>query len=271
MDGNNTHLVRLKNRFWRKERPVIVILSGAGLSAESGIATFRDPSNGWVRTGALDARDYERDPKAVIEVVNRRIEAYDGARPNAAHEAIARFVKRNRLRADIVHITQNVDSLCEEAGDTSVFHLHGTFLQSRCTACGAVFPRLGPYSFEDVCPVCRATHGAVRTNVVFFGEIPYGMDWIPSVLKRADIFLAVGTSGFVYPAADFVRMAFKHGCRDRILLAKDVAENEQMLMCDMRVQEFNQVRRGLATQLVPRALRDIEEVIEQRDEAQAPD
>lgn len=105
----------------------------------------------------------------------------------------------------MIHVTQNVDNLNELAGSPRVFHLHGDFQTSQCRKCKKTFPRIGFYQREQVCPVCGANNFAVRPNVVLFGEIPYGMDWIPSYLKKACVFISVGTSGTVYPAADFVR------------------------------------------------------------------
>lgn len=106
---------------------------------------------------------------------------------------------------DVIHVTQNVDNLNELAGAPRVFHLHGDFQTSLCRKCKKTFPRLGFYEREQVCPVCEATNFAMRPNVVLFGEIPYGMDWITSYLKKACVFISIGTSGTVYPAANFVK------------------------------------------------------------------
>lgn len=213
--------LRIKSMQIKGERPVIVILSGAGLSAESGIPTYRNADNNWNRTDSMDSVDMKHRPQLVFDSINRRIEAYDQAKPNAAHLSIAKFKKKWRNKADIIHITQNIDTLCEEAGDAGVFHLHGSFLTSRCTECGATFPRLGLYKEGNVCPACKASGWSVRTDVVLFGERPHGLDWIPGVLRRADVFVAVGTSGMVYPAAGFVTEARRRNCRTRLLIAKD--------------------------------------------------
>ncbi len=266
MDGC-TKFLKLRSRKWRKPRPVIVILSGAGLSAESGIPTYRNAANGWQRSAPLYAEDFKRDPSAVFDNINARIKAYDNAKPNRAHLAIAGFAKKYRMQADILHITQNIDSLCEEAGDTSVFHLHGSFLQSRCTACGAVFPRLRFYELQNVCPACKASGGVVRPNVVFFNEMPLGMNWIESVLKRADVFLAAGTSGTVYPAAGFVHTAAKYGCSDRILVTLDSPsrDNEEGLSYGNVPQiEFTRRIYGSAVSLIPQVLEEIGKEIEKR-------
>ena len=257
MDGNFDFSLRTK--MIKSERPVIVILSGAGLSAESGIPTYRSPGNQWNRTSSLYAEHMRHTPQLVFDSLNQRIEAYGQTKPNAAHFAIADFKKKWRDKADIVHITQNIDSLCEEAGDAGVFHLHGSFLTSRCTECGAVFPRMGLYKKGNVCPACKAAGFAVRPDVVLFGEVPLGMDWIPSVIKRADIFLAIGTSGFVYPAAGFVQLALKHGCDDRILISKDAPSGfaESLSTGNDKVGDYTRFLRGSATALVQPLLKTI--------------
>ena len=155
--------LRIKSMQIKGERPVIVILSGAGLSAESGIPTYRNADNNWNRTDSMDSVDMKHRPQLVFDSINRRIDAYDQAKPNAAHLSIAKFKKKWRNKADIIHITQNIDTLCEEAGDAGVFHLHGSFLTSRCTECGATFPRLGLYKEGNVCPACKASGWSVRT------------------------------------------------------------------------------------------------------------
>ena len=253
---------------WRSERPGIFILSGAGLSVESGIPTYRgagsDPEND---SSSLSAGYMRALPERVFKATNQRILDFDHCRPNAAHAAIAEFVKKYRLRADIIHVTQNIDSLCEEAGDTSVFHLHGSFLQSRCTACGAVFPRLGFYEMQNVCPACKAAGGVVRPNVVFFNEMPLGMNWIESVLKRADVFLAAGTSGTVYPAAGFVHTASKYGCSDRILVTLDSPSRdsgEGLSYGNLPEIEFTRRVYGSAVSLIPQVLEEIGKEIEKR-------
>lgn len=258
---------KLRSTRWRGNRPLIVILSGAGLSAESGIPTYRSPENHWMRSDAFDHDRAEADPAAFLENCNKRIAAYSKARPNAAHKALAQFALDNRDRADIIHITQNIDSLSEMAGDISVFHMHGNFAQSICKKCGARFPRVGPYSMKDVCPECGATDGAVRTDVVLFGEVPWGIKWIIKKIQKADIFLAVGTSGTVYPAADFVKIALKRGCLDRILVTKDNPLDDDTLRMGSAASCFNQFHIGPATTKLPVVLKHITEVIEEREKA----
>lgn len=267
----NENLLQIQTITTKAQRPVIVILSGAGLSAESGIPTYRGPDNKWNRSGSLNAGHMKHNPQMVFDSMNARIQAYGQTKPNAAHFAIAKFKAHWQDKADIVHITQNIDSLCEQAGDAGVFHLHGSFLTSRCTECGAVFPRMGFYEKGKICPACHAAGFAVRPNVVLFEEIPLGMDWIPEVIKRTDIFLAVGTSGVVYPAAGFVQMALGYGCLDRILISKDAPDESLMpLMTESDcVGEFTKFLRGNAGELLPDALKSIGCWIEKMTQKQA--
>lgn len=200
--------INFKELKFEGERPLVFVLSGAGLSAESGIPTFRDADGLWRKydpkelasVGALD-----RQPQDVFDFYNERIKNTEPCCPNAAHIAIANFQKEVAPFCDVIHVTQNVDNLNELAGAPRVFHLHGDFQTSLCRKCKKTFPRVGFYEREQVCPVCGATNFAVRPNVVLFGEIPYGMDWITSYLKKACVFISIGTSGTVYPAANFVK------------------------------------------------------------------
>lgn len=200
--------VNFKELTFKGERPLVFILSGAGLSAESGIPTFRDANSLWRKYDPKELASIgalERHTQDVFDFYNERIKNAEPCRPNAAHIAIAEFQKDVAAFCDVIHVTQNVDNLNELAGSPRVFHLHGDFQTSQCRKCKKTFPRIGFYQREQVCPDCGANNFAVRPNVVLFGEIPYGMDWIPSYLKKACVFISVGTSGTVYPAADFVR------------------------------------------------------------------
>ncbi len=259
MQKENIKTLKLCATRLKSERPVIVILSGSGLSAESGIATYRGPENNWMRTKAFYAEDLDENPQAVFQSFNDRIRAYSSACPNAAHLAIAAFKRKWKMDADIIHITQNIDTLCEEAGDAGVHHLHGSFLTSRCRACGTVFPRIGFYEEGRKCPVCKKADWSVRPDVVLFGETPYGLDWIMPYLARADVFLAVGTSGTVYPAADFVRKAKNRGCMHRILISKDLPYEDESLLGDRPGMKYNHVLQGEAGKLLPVVLKELDD------------
>lgn len=271
----NTRLMRISKKErnvlstmikkWRSDRPNIFILSGAGLSVESGIPTYRGAGSNPDNDSTSLSAGYMRSlPERVFNATNQRIKDFDQCKPNAAHKAIAEFVKKYRLHADIIHVTQNIDSLCEEAGDTSVFHLHGSLNRSRCQKCGAIFPRKGFYKTGNVCPNCQAKFSAVRPDVVLFGETPYGLDWIVPYLKEVDIFIAIGTSGTVYPAADFVNLALNSGVPIRMLLNKE-APHDMQYNCQMMDEGFgpyNYIQLGSATAIVPKVLKEVGQLIE---------
>lgn len=232
---------------------------------ESGIPTYRGEGSDPKNDSASLSRGYMRSlPERVFEAANQRIRDFDACEPNAAHKAIAQFIKKYRLQADIVHVTQNIDSLCEEAGDTAVFHLHGSLNRSLCQKCGTVFPRKGFYKMGNICPKCRAQFSAVRPDVVLFGETPHGLDWIMPYLKEVDIFIAIGTSGTVYPAADFVTIAASAGAPIRMLLNKEAPREMQFnySMMDEGYGPFNYIRLGKATGIVPMVLKEVGQLIE---------
>lgn len=187
----------------------IVILTGAGMSAESGIATFRDADGLWENHRPEDVATpeaFRADPDMVHRFYNdRRRQLLDGVvAPNAGHVALARLEKE--FDGEVLLVTQNIDDLHERAGSSRVLHMHGELLSSRCTHCGAVSEFRGDVDDTTRCPVCGA-EGGMRPHVVWFGEIPLGMEEIFSALERCDVFAAIGTSGNVYPAAGFVQVA----------------------------------------------------------------
>lgn len=187
----------------------IVILTGAGMSAESGIATFRDSDGLWENHRPEDVATpeaFEADPDLVHRFYNaRRRELLNGVVvPNAGHVALARL--EHELDGELLLVTQNIDDLHERAGSTRVLHMHGELLRSRCQTCGAVSEFRGDVDDTTRCPVC-GEEGQMRPHVVWFGEIPLGMEEIFTALERCDIFAAIGTSGNVYPAAGFVQVA----------------------------------------------------------------
>lgn len=218
----------------------IVILTGAGISAESGLGTFRDEGGLWSRHRIEDVatpEGFARDPGLVHRFYNARRQQAAAARPNAAHHALARLEAAYPDRVTIV--TQNVDALHEAAGSRDVLHMHGTLASALCAACGhrwAAPPEMQP---GHPCPACAAP--TARPDVVWFGEMPYHMDRIWDLLRAADIFAAIGTSGQVYPAAAFVQDADRAG-------AHTVEIN---LEPSAVVSDFAETRLGMASVAVP--------------------
>ncbi|MDP0491058.1 MAG: NAD-dependent protein deacylase [Verrucomicrobiota bacterium JB023] len=192
----------------------IVILTGAGISAESGIRTFRGPDGLWEGHRVEDVatpEGFEADPVLVQRFYNERRRALlDGILPNAAHTAIARL--QREWPGDVLLVTQHIDHLHEQGGSPQVLHMHGELLKARCTLCQAVQSWEQDLSAESVCTTCE-TAGGMRPHVVWFGEMPLGMGEIEATLQRADLFAAIGTSGQVYPAAGFVNAAKYAGAK----------------------------------------------------------
>ena len=189
----------------------IVILSGAGISAESGLSTFRSENGLWNNHRVEDVATieaYYRNPDYVHQFYNEmRPELYK-ANPNPAHKAITKL--QEKYQANINVITQNVDVLHEKAGNKNVYHIHGQINQIVCLNCGHVFETWGDITSEDKCEKC-GTVGMLKPNIVFFGENLLYMDKVDSLLKNCDLFVSVGTSGVVYPAAGFVQIAKMFG------------------------------------------------------------
>lgn len=189
----------------------VFALTGAGVSAESGLGTFRDAGGLWARFDPMKLATPEafaRDPGTVHDFYNLRRRNLIAAAPNAAHAALARLARG----ADLFLCTQNIDDLHERAGSPQVHHMHGELLRARCAACGATRPWRADLGVETPCPGCGRT-GGMRPDVVWFGETPVGMDRIEAELARADLFVALGTSGAVYPAAGYVALARARGVR----------------------------------------------------------
>ncbi|AJE45584.1 NAD-dependent deacylase [Celeribacter indicus] len=190
----------------------IFILSGAGLSAESGLRTFRAADGLWEDHRVEDVATPEafvRDPAQVQRFYNMRRAQAALAEPNAAHRALARLQAEHDRPVHLV--TQNVDDLLERAGAREVIHMHGALAGALCAACGSRWPAPAAMAVGDPCPSCGAAR--TRPDIVWFGEIPYHMDRIEEALEESDLFVAVGTSGTVYPAAGFGRMARALGIR----------------------------------------------------------
>lgn len=189
------------------ERPAIVVLTGAGVSAESGVATFRDHDGLWEGHRIEDVacpEAFRRNPILVHRFYNLRRAGLRTVEPNAAHFALARL--QREYQGPVTLITQNVDDLHERAGSTGVIHMHGELRKVRCDHCWRGLEWEGDLSIETVCPFCDRA-GGMRPDIVWFGEVPKHMDRIAKILDGAGIFAAIGTSGHVYPAAGFVSMA----------------------------------------------------------------
>ena len=192
--------------------PSIVILTGAGISAESGLGTFRDEGGLWAQHRIEDVatpEGFARNPRRVMDFYNARRAQAAEAVPNAAHTALARL--QDEHQAEVVLVTQNVDGLHEKAGSRQVVHMHGALDSALCGACDHRWEAPLKMRVGQACPRCAAP--AARPDIVWFGEMPYDMDQIEAALMRADIFVAIGTSGNVYPAAGFVQMAAHMGAK----------------------------------------------------------
>jgi len=218
----------------------IVILTGAGVSAESGIDTFRDAGGLWEQHRVEDVATPEafaRDPELVLRFYDMRRAAIQTKEPNAAHFALARLDAE--WDGELLIVTQNVDDLHERAGARRVLHMHGEHLLAWCTACDERSPWHGPLLDRPACLACGER--ALRPDVVWFGEMPYRMDEIYEALREADVFVSIGTSGAVYPAAGFVRQARQLGA----------ATLELNLEPSQGSAWFDEARHGPATELVP--------------------
>ena len=190
----------------------IVVLTGAGISAESGIATFRGPGGLWEGHLVEDVctpQALARDPQLVHRFYDLRRAALAGVEPNAAHHALARLDAA--WPGELMIVTQNVDDLHERAGAKRLIHMHGELKSALCAACEDRRAWQGDLPPATECPACGSR--ALRPDIVFFGEMPYAMDVIERALSRADLFVSIGTSGAVYPAAGFVQTAKYHGAR----------------------------------------------------------
>ncbi len=190
----------------------IVILTGAGISAESGLATFRAANGLWNNHRVEDVATIEAfqcNPAYVHEFYNELKKELVKANPNAAHMAITRLQKEYPA-AIISVITQNVDTLHEKAGNQNIYHVHGQIDQAVCLNCGHVLQGFGDVDTETVCPQCQVI-GMMKPNIVFFGENLLCMDKVDELLRHCDLFLSIGTSGVVFPAAAFVQTAKYYG------------------------------------------------------------
>ena len=190
----------------------IVILTGAGISAESGIDTFRSAGGLWEQHRVEDVatpEGFARNPNLVLNFYDMRRAALANVAPNPAHMALARLERE--FGGELLLVTQNVDDLHERGGSARVLHMHGELKSALCTSCETRAPWLATMIDRPPCPVCRAP--TLRPDVVWFGEMPYQMGRIYQALEICDLFVSIGTSGAVYPAAGFVQEARAGGAR----------------------------------------------------------
>jgi NAD-dependent deacetylase len=224
----------------------IVILTGAGVSAESGVPTFRGPDGLWEGHRIEDVATPEafaRDPGLVQNFYDARRAALARVEPNAAHHALARLDRE--FDGELLIVTQNVDDLHERAGAKRLLHMHGELKRALCLRCGGSHPWEAPLIDSPACPGCGAAR--LRPDIVWFGEMPYEMDRIDAALSKCDLFVSIGTSGAVYPAAGFVQTARYHGARTLELNLEPSAGTGW----------FDEARHGPAGELVPRWVDEI--------------
>ncbi len=192
----------------------VVVLTGSGVSAESGVATFRDRDGIWSKYDYREVatpEGFAADPALVHGFYNARRRALQTVAPNAAHAALAKLEEELAARAGVLTlITQNVDDLHERAGSKNLLHMHGELGKARCGACGDIYLCKDDLGVSSKCAACGQV-GAMRPHVVWFGEMPMFMDEIADAVTAADLFVSIGTSGSVYPAAGFPRLAKENG------------------------------------------------------------
>ncbi|MDR1656392.1 MAG: NAD-dependent deacylase [Deltaproteobacteria bacterium] len=217
---------------------MIFILTGAGISRESGLETFRDAAGLWNKVRIEDVATIEafrRNPQKVYEFYNQRRRQLLSIEPNAAHRALAELEKSGQK---IFLVTQNVDNLHERSGSTVVLHMHGRLLAAACQECGLSLEWPGDLGGDDKCPGCG---GTLRPDVVWFGEKPYYLDEIERAINQCRVFVSIGTSGTVYPAAGLVTRAKANGTRT-VELNLEPSRNRS---------SFDQGFYGPATEVVP--------------------
>ncbi|OIQ46058.1 MAG: NAD-dependent protein deacylase [Roseobacter sp. MedPE-SW] len=218
----------------------MVILTGAGISAESGLGTFRDAQGLWAQHRIEDVatpEGFAHNPELVQAFYNARRAQAAEAQPNAAHAALAQL--QSSYPGEVILVTQNVDALHEAAGSKSVLHMHGALASALCASCDHRWPAPPELSPDSLCPQCQSA--AARPDVVWFGEMPYHMDRIFSDLETCDLFVAIGTSGQVYPAAGFVDAATAAGAQTIELNLEPSATHSR----------FDSARFGRASELIP--------------------
>jgi NAD-dependent deacetylase len=228
----------------------IVVLTGAGISKESGLATFRDADGIWAKVRLEDVATPEAfaaAPSRVHDFYNarRRQLLAESVVPNAAHAALARLERA--WPGPVTVVTQNIDDLHERAGSRSLIHMHGELLKARCARCGATALWREDLAVETLCPACgRAAH--MRPHVVWFGEMPLEMERIEPLLEGCSLFLSIGTSGNVYPASGFIRQVRRQGRARTVELNLERSEGADL---------FQQGLYGPAAEVVPRFVEEL--------------
>ena len=224
----------------------VFVLTGAGVSAESGLGTFRDKKGEgiWAKFDPMKLatpQAFARDPQTVLAFYDARRRNLIGAEPNPAHFALARLERGLAAQGGgLTLVTQNIDDLHERAGSRRVVHMHGELLKARCEHCETVQVWPSDLTIDDACPEC-ARSGVLRPDVVWFGELPLHLHDIDRALRNADLFVAIGTSGAVYPAAGFVAEARAYGV-PTFEINLEAADNAHL---------FDDARYGPASETVP--------------------
>ena len=231
-----------------QKKSSIVILTGAGISAESGLATFRNDNGTWNKYRIEDVatpQAFQENPERVQDFYNHRRKDAQNAKPNPAH--IALYKLEQQWQDDFLLITQNVDDLHEKAGSKKLVHMHGSLNSALCNSCHQTSSWHTNLNATSTCPHCKKS-GHMRPDIVWFGEMPHHMDRIEQALVNADIFIAIGTSGQVYPAAGFVSLASAAGAQCI----------EMNLICNNTISSlFVQHINGKASKTVPKFIDEL--------------
>ena len=229
--------------------PALVILTGAGISAESGVRTFRDSNGLWEDHRIEDVaspKGFDRNPQLVQKFYNARRAQLANVQPNAAHTALAELERK--WKGDFLLVTQNVDDLHERAGSEKLIHMHGELMKARCLRTEKVFDWTSAIEVTSACECCGRA-GTLRPHIVWFGEMPIAMDEIMDRMSRCDLFVSIGTSGQVYPAAAFVQNVRDFNTSSRRIEINPAASGVSFA--------FTETRRGLATHEVPQLVREL--------------
>ncbi len=235
----------LKSKFKMDSNSKLVVLTGAGISAESGLKTFRDNNGLWENQRVEDVATpeaFKKNPGMVWRFYKERYEQLELTRPNKGHDALVDA--ENILLYNFTLITQNIDGFHQAAGSKNVLEMHGTIHRAFCSKCRTPFPMESLDLTKDI-PFCTECGGTLRPDIVWFGEMPYFLEEIDAALKTADFFMVIGTSGVVYPAAQFLNMAKYYGAKT---IGVNLAPPDNMRYLD----EFHQGKSGvILPELIP--------------------